>query len=407
MKYLIHLTIFIYLILNTIYAQAQIINDTSILSQYNSAFEEIIVETYYIADENDAGDTDGGNLPEEAVTYRIFIDMKPGYLMGTIFGDQLHELRIETSTQFFNNEDRGEQTGNKINAARLDCNTVALDSWITIGAASSAHFGVLKSEDPDGSLIGGLYNDGGSESISGGLLVNDDEHISIPLTTADGLIPGIPPEITTVGLDLEVFGDQNDGPVLSASNGGWTVLGGYIGQNEENRVLIAQITTDGELYCKLNFSIYIPDSIRCAKCTICDNNCPSFINYYAEIHPDDSAQLENSYFKYLFFERPELSFTLIPPQIDNTDASLFNGHAVSIFPNPASDAVNIKISSDLPGSASYSVFDVYGKRIIHKQLGVIFQSHLEHMDISALSPGVYFIRVKMNESVLYNQIVKF
>jgi hypothetical protein len=220
--------------------------------------EDVIIETYYISDESDATDTDGGFLPEGSVTYRIYLDLAPNTKVETIFGSSNHECRIETTTLFFNNEDRGEITGDLIGDNRLDDNTVALDSYLTVGAASESHFGVLKSEDVDGSIVGGVNNDGGSEEIAGGLLANEDPLAGIPLTTADGLIDGVVSTVQLISDDASVFNvfeDENDGPVFSTTNGAWAVLGGLEGPTAENRVLIAQITTDGDLSFSLNVRV--------------------------------------------------------------------------------------------------------------------------------------------------------
>jgi hypothetical protein len=221
--------------------------------------EDIFVETYYVSDANDATDTDGGNLPEGSVTYRIFVDMAPGYELQAVYGNSDHLLRIETSTLFFNNEDRGETTGDAINDTRLDENTVALDSWLSMGASSDAHLAVPKSIDTDGSIIGGANNDGGSEGVAGGLLANADPAAGIPLTSADGIIPGtLPSGVVAVGINLDVFADVNDGPIFTTSSGAWSVLEGVTGPTPENMVIIAQITTDGELSFELNVQIQGP-----------------------------------------------------------------------------------------------------------------------------------------------------
>lgn len=225
---------------------------------FAQGLEDVIVETYYISDANDATDSDGGILPAGTTTYRIFLDLAPGYKLETVYGSPIHELRIETSTLFFNNEDRGEVSGNLIGDNRLDDNTVALDSWVTIGAASEAHFGVLKTDDPDGSVVGGENNDGGSEEIPGGLLTNDAPEAGIPLTEADGLIDGTVSDVTLISDDpsiFDVFDNENDGPVFSTNNGAWAILGGLEGQTAENRILIAQITTNGDLSFSLNVRV--------------------------------------------------------------------------------------------------------------------------------------------------------
>jgi hypothetical protein len=221
--------------------------------------ENVYLETYYVSDANDATDTDGGNLPAGSVTYRIFLDLEEGYELQAVFGNEAHELRFETTTLFFNNEDRGEETGDVIPDNRLDENTVALDSWVTMSAASESHFGVLKENDADGSIVGGANNDGGSEGIAGGLLANTDPSAGIPLTTSDGLIDGTVPTVTVVGLDLSVFGDQNAGPLFSSNGGAWSVLEGVTGPDQDNIILIAQITTDGELSYSLNIQLGTPD----------------------------------------------------------------------------------------------------------------------------------------------------
>ena len=51
-----------------------------------AALEDILVETYYVCDANDAGDVDGGpGLVAGAVVYRIYADLKPGYIVQTIY----------------------------------------------------------------------------------------------------------------------------------------------------------------------------------------------------------------------------------------------------------------------------------------------------------------------------------
>ena len=46
---------------------------------------QIIVEKYYISDSNDEIRSDG-KLPKNSVTYRIFVDMRPGYRFQAAYG---------------------------------------------------------------------------------------------------------------------------------------------------------------------------------------------------------------------------------------------------------------------------------------------------------------------------------
>lgn len=260
------------------------------LAQYappdSAALEGIVVETYYISDANDAADTDGAGVPQltaGAKTYRIYVNMKPGYILESVFGNTEHPLDLTTTTEFWNNTDRGDVTGDLIDAARLDENTVALDSWISMGAASDDHWGLPKVADTDGSVVGGSNNDGGSNGVPGGLLVNNDALIGIPLTTADGLLAGTVPTVTTIGLTLDVLNDT-PGASLATTNGAWAILGGTSGGTNDNSVLIAQLTTSGQLSFHLNMRVGIPDSLQCQS-----PGCHEYIDYFATIVPGDTA----------------------------------------------------------------------------------------------------------------------
>ncbi|MFZ4707852.1 MAG: hypothetical protein ACOYMF_17755, partial [Bacteroidales bacterium] len=117
------------------------------------ALENVIVERYYISDSTDYSDTTGNALPQGSITYRIFIDLKPGYSLQTVYGSPTHELFLKTSTIFFNDKECYAETGFNIDAKKLQKGTVALDSWITMGAASRLHTGIPRSEDKDGSML--------------------------------------------------------------------------------------------------------------------------------------------------------------------------------------------------------------------------------------------------------------
>jgi hypothetical protein len=214
--------------------------------------EDVLVETYYISNATDATDADGGNLPVGSVTYRVYIDMAPGYKLLTMYGEPNHELRFETSTLFFNNEDRGAISPNSIPTNNIGDNTVMVDSWLGIGAGSSTLWAVPKSEDTNGAI---LNNDG--------FLQNTDALAGFPLALRDGLIdgPGTPPAVTFVPntADFTALNDVNDGPVVSIFNAAWASLGGTFGPTATNRVCIAQITTDGDFSFKLNVQLLGPN----------------------------------------------------------------------------------------------------------------------------------------------------
>ena len=200
---------------------------------YGQGLEDIIVETYYVHSDNDK--FIDSLLPEGSITYRIYIDMAEGYNLQALFGIPRHELCIETTTKFYNTPRHGSTTGYNIKKQYITENSVALDSWLTLGMASNYHAGVLKSEDMDGSLI-------------------DNEQ----LKKADGLTEGNPVVPFMYEADLEPFDEGSDKSCFKTKNSVIGILGGVTGPTGENRVLIAQITTDGKLSFKLNVQLGSP-----------------------------------------------------------------------------------------------------------------------------------------------------
>lgn len=222
-----------------------------------NGLERVIVEKYYISDLNDATlNNVGGVLPIGSTTYRIYLDMLPGYRFQSCFGSDIpdHPLIIATSTKFFNNEDRGAifPTFNK-NATKN--NTVMLDSWVSGGYACAGNLGILKSEDDGVETV--INNDG--------ILKNSNPDAGIPLTQQDGLIAGSTNQIIVAGITdgdtglNRLLDNTNDGPIgsmLMTTNGLWGVPGGSKGPDSvQNVVLIGQFTTDGEFSFELNVQI--------------------------------------------------------------------------------------------------------------------------------------------------------
>lgn len=221
----------------------------STFSYSQNGLDSLIIETYYISDVNDTSvNVDGGTLPIGSVTYRIYADMQPGYRFQALYGVPTHTLSISTTTTFFNNIDRGATSPTYTKTQARD-HTVMLDSWFSVGAACTGNFGVLKSEDDGVSTV--VNNDG--------VLTNSVSAIGIPLTQEDGLIAGSPETVTFVGLsnELDVFGDGSIvGNLFMTDNGSIASLNGSRGADTTvNKVLIAQITTDGQMCYEFNIQI--------------------------------------------------------------------------------------------------------------------------------------------------------
>ena len=233
-----HTFFFIILIafLSCIKIQAQ--TKYKLTSEDRTALEGIIVEKYYVSDTSNVldKDTTGGVLPIGSVTYRIYVDMKPGYKLQTVYGNQKHTMCIKTTTTFFNNLSAGGLTGYDIKYKFINKNTVALDSWLTMSAACRTFAGVPKSDDPDSSVIIGRPS----------------------LEKKDGFTMGVLPTPKIFNLDMGFFNQTKNDSVLCTNNGGWAALEGVKGPTADNKVLIAQLTTNGKLSFELNIQLGTP-----------------------------------------------------------------------------------------------------------------------------------------------------
>jgi len=342
----------------------------SAFAQSQNGMQNLIVEKYYVANADDAAGS-VGTLPVGSVTYRIFVDMLPGYKFNLAYGSPTHTLFINTTTSFFNNEDRGAifPTYTKAQAKN---NTVMLDSWVTVGAACVGNLGILKTED-DG--VANVVN-------ADGILQNADPSVGIPLTTQDGLIAGSPSSIITLGIDsaLAVFDATSQfGNSFSTANGGWSSLVGAVGPDSTNKVLIAQITTDGELTFELNIQIVTPTFTA--------------ERYVANNPIGDEIKLDC-----LTFSSLHVSTETIQGRESNV---------LTVFPNPTSDIVTLNISSLNSNSDNYyTIYDLLGNVLIKKNIKSKSGSYNEIIDMSSFTSGMYIMDASINGERITKKLIK-
>lgn len=414
-----------------------------------SALESVIVEKYYISDANDASDTDGGTLlAEGSVTYRVFLDMGADCKLRGLFADSLHTFIISSTTVLYNNNDRGDEYGHLIDSIRLDENTVALDSWLSLGDASDEHMGVLKADDTNGSIIGGLNNDGGSAGIPGGLLVNADVDAGIPLTTSDGLMTGSgspPPGFLPLG-DLPVpLNDENFDTTFTTLNFVAQSPGGILGYGLDNKILIAQITTTGDLEFHLNVEIIdangTPQKFVANGDTLlagqtefgllnyppeCGCIDPNYLEYDPAAGCDDgSCQTEivfgcldstacnfdpSANFNVLALccygpgDCNGLDINIVCPDVGVGDGSSVSG-SFAVFPNPAHGVLTMRLPGSIGTQATLLVHDRTG-RLVHEAMLNTTGPQDVSLDLSMLANGLYTLRLVTNGKVFVQGLVK-
>jgi len=218
--------------------------------------EGIVVEKFYVSTKADnAAKLYSGDLPEGSVTYRIYVDLKPGYRFQAAYGSPQHPLVIESTENFYNHLENGNTHPNIIPERTYKKNIALLDSWLSAGACAEGHLGILKE-----------YDDTISDKFIGfekGYFKGKKK--SVPLCEIDGMKrSAVLPVPTFFQMDFlsKVIGTTTSEKRIFTDNGAWAALGkGAVGADSlsTNCVLIAQLTTVGELSFELNLLIGAPN----------------------------------------------------------------------------------------------------------------------------------------------------
>jgi hypothetical protein len=416
---------------------------------YNASaqLEKVIVEKYYVSDSNDFTDTSGGIVPIGSTTYRIYIDLAPGSILKKIYGDPNHPFEITSTEVFFNNILDGKSFGKDLTKVSLSENTVALDSWITLGQVpkkqgTKTYYGILKNQDDDGSFIGGINNDGGSSLITSGLLINNDPSCGIPLIVSDGidtmtLTPNSWSDVGVVdftsGNDSTIFGSlvpkkEFISTGFSLSNSGVT------GVNlDSNQIIIAQLTTKGDLSFKINLELEelvngVPTLVKyVAKDTLlvageifnpflsypqsCGCDDPDFLEYNSSFvcYLEGSCQtpikigcmdsMACNYDPAVNINVEELCCYpgfCADRNIEEVCPSLMgNDFDLNLYPNPTSGDITMNLISGIACNWNYEIYNTYGSvklsgsfTTTDSELNVVLPLDLSNIDL-----GMYRLKV--------------
>jgi hypothetical protein len=417
-----------------------------------SQLEKVIVEKYYVSDANDATDTLGGGLPVGSTTYRIYVDLAPGSVLKKIYGDANHLFSIQSTAPFFNHESDGQTFAKDFVKNRYLEGTVALDTWLTLGQttktqAGKTYVGVLKNQDVDGSFIGGVNNDGGSELISTGLLVNNDANAGIPLIQSDGMdtMVNVPTVWTNVGL-LD-FSTGNDSTMFGSlqsklgfeSNDFYLASSGMKGLiSDSNQILVAQLTTTGELSFHLNILVdaLINGSMQTISYVSSNNTILSgeVFNPYL-IYPTTCGCNNSNYFEFdpnATCLEPGSCITPIiigcmdtmacnydpavnvsmpnlccyPGKCNNRDIAIVcpalrgENFEFLVYPNPSSQDFFIDVYSGMANeSIQVEVFNTFGVKVYDHSYAPTGILTGEKLELSTTEKGVYHIKVQIGEQV--------
>jgi len=442
------LILFFGLLITSLHTQAQI--------------ENVLVEKYYISDDFDGLDTNGGHLLPGSVTYRIYVDLPKGNKLLRIYGDKNHPFILKSTAPIFNHKSEGLSFGKDFKKSRFRENTIALDSWLTLGQmcktdSNKTYYGIPKDQDTDGSFIGGKNNDGGSEVLPFGLLTNGDSKAGIPIIRKDGNQQiegtilgwgdyGIKNFIS--GDDSTIFGSIIQGNIIKSTDFFLKNAGTLGPDSSKNQILIAQITTAGELSFAFNIEVleningtptkvqYVSnDSILVQKnelnerysgflkypftCGCLDQN---YLEYSPRVVCNDLAAcktkivlgcMDNKACNY----DPTANVMIhklccYPGSCNNRDIAevcpslIENGLDFEIHPNPSSSYIYINAKTGNEALMSYTIYDVFGNNVLSKTIGNKSVLMDEEVNIEKLPNGIYHIRLSVGNAMESKTFIK-
>ncbi len=212
------------------------------LSSKAQGLQNVIVEEYFI----NTGASAVAGVPDGAITYRIFLDLQPGYKLINVFGintpsDPGNDLLFTTTTGFYNEPSFGVTYGDQNNSALFPIfNGTALDSYHSFGGAASGRRGIQKVNDTDGSNL--------VPFLAG--------------TPPDGYVLGTTPGAAELGVSISgtLEGIQiNGADSVYTFDGSFYVLGGTTTTGPDDVIYIGQFTTDGEFSFRFNIQVLDPN----------------------------------------------------------------------------------------------------------------------------------------------------
>ena len=373
---------------------------TTALSQ---ALENVVVETYYITDTNDEDISGSDGIEAGMITYRVFVEVCEDCRLISLFSNEIHPLEIQSTESFYNSQ-FGTFFGHNNNSQLFPLfDSPALDSYLTLGAASNSDWGIPKEEDNDGSIWEGRTPPDG--------LTNSVSEMGTPLFDTDGFTnssgestepEGWNPPINTENIS-SVFGSTTSSNAYISIEDEIRSLSGVVSQTDSDLILIGQFTTAGEFSFKLNIAVlnelgeeifFVPDSAFAENefvspllsfPLVCGCTDPDFLEYDPSFACSEEGACITpivfgclnpeacNYDTLANFDVPELCCfpdscqgldpSLICPSLSNEVENPETG--LVVFPNPSYGTFHIRQSAILRENQPQliSIFDLRGRKI--------------------------------------------
>jgi len=79
----------------------------------------------------------------------------------------------------------------------------------------------------------------------------------------------------------------------------------------------------------------------------------------------------------------------------------YKKEVLSIFPNPSDDIINIEFENI--NNATIEIYNISGRLVFSK----VLNSKVEKIDITDLSEGIYFIKVRQEKNVIVEKLIVY
>ena len=70
--------------------------------------------------------------------------------------------------------------------------------------------------------------------------------------------------------------------------------------------------------------------------------------------------------------------------------------ATRVYPNPATDMLNIEVNASQASEMSISVYNIMGQNVMNQNVNITTGMNTKNINVSELNSGIYFLTVKAN-----------
>jgi hypothetical protein len=353
-----------------------------------------------------------------------------------IFGDESHPIKFESTRRFFNHYN-GVTYGYAANRADYGDDTFGLDTYLTLGQVAkqgvNRYFGLPKNQDSN-SFVGGDNSNGyltGLSEVDGIGLLN----LSISDFNAYGV------EDFNTGNDTTIFGSLEVDSVYASNSMKLQCSGVYGVVSDSNYVMVAQLTTLGDLTFGINALVrdstgaeirYVSTNIMEGQNDVfasflnyppaCGCTDPNYIEYNAEYSCSEEGECQHlivagcmdeyacNYDSSANFNTPNLC--CYPGFCQDRDLEEVCPHIkgesfdIDVFPNPAEQYATVQVISGVEGDTEIDITNYNGISVYSERLSNPSLNYSQRIDISTWATGVYHVRVKAINKVQHSILVK-